>query len=382
MAAPKVSPADNGTHEPDETIERIEANTINLLRNGLINLGLDNPEVTQDTHKLAPDNQDEDFGALEGVTEAWWTTGVHIISAHLIEDVDENVKALLPESSVILSIDPHGNSTWSRTAEIQTELDGEPISYFIKVTDYRSGAIMYQSEFESLRAIDQAVPGFCPKPIGWGHYASDPDVHFLLCSFVEMIDEPPDQVLLPQRLAELHQKAIAPDMKYGWHVPMASGQLPLTLPKSNSWEFIFMQYMRFLFRAEEIAQGPRSEVMERLVTALFDRIIPRLIRPLETGGREIVPRLLHTDFWDGNVSVDEQGLPVTFDPCSMYGHNEFDIGVWLNPRVVTGQPFINSYHNFFAHSAPEEDHVGRNVLYSLSAIFIHYTFQIPQHLTN
>ncbi|KAI1260116.1 Fructosamine kinase-domain-containing protein [Xylariaceae sp. FL1019] len=328
MAAPPASHADTCIREPDETTqpnhhaERIETNGIHALGNGIINSGLDSPRATHDTQRLSPDNQDDDFAALEGITEAWWTTGAHVISAHLIEDVDENVKALLPEGSVIVSIEPHGNSTWSRTAEIQTELEGESASYFIKVTDYRSGAVMYQSEFESLKAIDQAVPGFCPKPIGWGRYAADPAVHFLLCSFIEMIDEPPDQVLLPQRLAELHQKAVAPDLKYGWHVPMASGQLPLTLAKSHSWEFIFTQYMRFLFRAEEIAQGPRPKVMERLVTALFDRIIPRLVRPLETGGRDIIPRLLHTDFWDGNVSVDEQGLPVTFDPCSMYGHNE------------------------------------------------------------
>ncbi|KAI1328104.1 Fructosamine kinase-domain-containing protein [Xylariaceae sp. FL0255] len=331
---------------------------------------LDNCKLDDDSKEKNPcsdgNTKIEEYGALNSATEAWWATGAHTIPVHLIEEVDENVRAQMPGNTNIISIGPHGNSTWSRTAEIQTEVEGEPVSYFIKVTDYRSGEIMYRSEFESLKAIYRAVPGFCPRPIAWGSYASDQGVHFLLCEFVDMYDEPPDQILLPQRLAELHRNAISPDMKYGWHIPMASGQLPLTLPKSDSWEHFFTHYLRFQFRAEEIAQGPRPPVMETLVQVLFNRLIPRLLRPLETGGREIQPRLLHTDFWDGNASVDEQGLPIMFDPCCMYGHNEFDVGVWLNPRMVTGQPFINSYHNFFAPSAPEEDHVGRNILYSLA----------------
>ncbi|KAI0121054.1 hypothetical protein BJ170DRAFT_158385 [Xylariales sp. AK1849] len=43
-----------------------------------------------------------------------------------------------------------------------------------------------------------------------------------------------------------------------------------------------------------------------------------------------------------------------------------ELGVWINPRMVTGSPFINSYHNFLPGSAPEEDHSGRNVLYALA----------------
>ncbi|KAI0010580.1 Fructosamine kinase-domain-containing protein [Xylariaceae sp. FL0662B] len=310
--------------------------------------------------------RDEEIDALEDMTEAWWTANCHIIPQYLIEDVDDNVKALLPDGTEIISIDPHGNSSWSRTAEIQTELDGQPVSYFLKVNNNQSGEIMYRCEFESLKAIYDAIPGFCPRPLGCGHYAGDPSAHFLLSEFVDMIDEPADVVLLPQRLAELHKKAVAPDGQYGWHVPMTGGQLPVRVSKSQSWEDFFTRYMRFLFRAEEIARGPRPPEMEKLVTALFNRIIPRLLRPLETGGRDIVPRLLHTDLWDGNTSVDEDGLPIVFDPSSMYGHNEFDLGVWSNPRVMAGPPFINSYHNFFGQSPPEEDHRGRNILYSLA----------------
>ncbi|KAH9887456.1 Fructosamine kinase-domain-containing protein [Xylariomycetidae sp. FL2044] len=288
----------------------------------------------------------EDFDALGRPTEAWWT--------------------MMPDGTEIISINPHGNSSWSQTAEIQTELHGKLISYFIKATDYRSGMVMYRSEFESLKAMHEALPGICPSPIGWGHYASNPSVNFLLCHFLDISNESADPDLLPPRIAELHHRARSPDSLYGWHVPMAGGQLPIMVAKSASWEDFFARYMRYIFRAEEVAQGPRPPKIERLANVLFDRIIPRLLRPLETGGRTIIPRLLHTDLWSGNLGKESDGSAIIFDPMSMYGHNEFDLGVWNNPRQKLGMPFINNYHKFFPKSAPEEDQYGRNVLYTLA----------------
>lgn len=244
---------------------------------------------------------------------------------------------------------------------------------------------MYHSEYESLKAMYEAVPGICPEPIGWGHYASDPSVFFLLCHFVEIFNEPPDINLLPSRMAQLHDKAVAKDGKYGWHVPIAGGQMPVVVAKSRSWEDFFTRYTRYMFRAEEMAQGPRTPEIERLAGVLFNRIIPRLLRPLETGGRGLVPRLLHTDLWTGNLGVNEEGNAIIFDPMSMYGHNEsayrtsriivskndfanrhvVDIGVWNNARQKTGMPFINHYHSLYPRSAPEEDSYGRIQLYAL-----------------
>ncbi|KAK7976946.1 fructosamine/ketosamine-3-kinase [Apiospora saccharicola] len=308
----------------------------------------------------------EHFEGLEAESGAWWTVGAHEIPQQIVETIDDNVLALLPDGIGIISIDPHGNSNWTRSAEIQADLDGEPRSYFIKATNFRSGRVMYHSEYESLKAMHHAVPGVCPEPIGWGQYASDPSVFFLLCHFVEIFSEPADPQLLPPLMAKLHQQAIAPDALYGWHVAIAGGRIPVIVDKSSSWEDFFTRYMRYMFRAEEIAQGLRAPEMERLVSLLFGKFIPRLLRPLETGGRGIVPTLLHTNLWDGNLGVKEDGDPIIFDPMSMYGHNEFDIGVWFHPRQKTGMTFVNNYHNFYPRSAPEEDSYGRYLLYTLA----------------
>ncbi len=56
---------------------------------------------------------------------------------------------------------------------------------------------------------------------------------------------------------------------------------------------------------------------------ILDKVIPRLLRPLETEGRNIQPRIVHGDMWDGNTSVDATtDKPVIFDASGMYAHNE------------------------------------------------------------
>ena len=53
-----------------------------------------------------------------------------------------------------------------------------------------------------MTAISQAVSDFVPTPIAVGTYASDRDVHFFLCNFVDMTDEIADIETLPTKLAE------------------------------------------------------------------------------------------------------------------------------------------------------------------------------------
>ena len=73
---------------------------------------------------------------------------------------------------------------------------------------------------------------------------------------------------------------------------------------------------------EEKSQGPDEE-MQQLCDKVLTKVVPRLLRPLETGGRSIQPRLVHGDIWDGNVSTStETDSPVIFDATCIYGHNE------------------------------------------------------------
>ena len=67
----------------------------------------------------------------------------------------------------------------------------------------------------------------------------------------------------------------------------------------------------------------QDEELAILTTAMFGKVIPRLLRPLGTGGRQIQPCLIHSDLWPGNVKPDAvTGEPIIFDSCAFWGHNE------------------------------------------------------------
>ena len=77
-----------------------------------------------------------------------------------------------------------------------------------------------------------------------------------------------------------------------------------------------------MLELEEESQGYNEE-MRRLSNAIMTKVIPRLLRPLETEGRQIQPRLVHGDLWDGNTSTDvETDSPIIFDAAAFYAHNE------------------------------------------------------------
>ena len=181
---------------------------------------------------------------------------------------------------------------------------------------------MMSGEFASMTAIHDTVPDLAPAPIAWGTYASEPNMHFFLCSFHDMTDDVPHVQTLPAKLAELHNKGLSPNGKYGFPITTYQGRLPQETTWTESWEDFFTKSMKHILALEEEAQGPDTE-MTQISAALIEKVIPRLLRPLETGGREIQPRLVHGDLWDGNTSTDASSdKPLIFDACSTFAHNE------------------------------------------------------------
>lgn len=78
-----------------------------------------------------------------------------------------------------------------------------------------------------------------------------------------------------------------------------------------------------MLKVREERAGPCVELNE-LLPDLFDKVIPRLLRPLETNGRKLKPSLVHGDLWCGNVGVidGDTGQAIVFDPSSFWAHNE------------------------------------------------------------
>ena len=254
----------------------------------------------------------------------------------------------LPIGTQVVGAFPHGASYWTRTAEIQTEqADGSSQSFFIKVErTYLSrnkpfsivlrtnriyceqvaqgdtGKAMVSGEFISMTTLHQIIPDCTPAPIAWGTYASNSEIHFFLCHFVEVIDEVPDIQRFTTKVAELHANSSSPNGKYGFPVPTYMGQMPQYNTWTESWEEFFTRSMERLMTSIEETQGPDDELRD-LFNLTMGKVVPRLLRPLETGGRQIKPSLVHGDLYSGNVSVDvEDGRPVFYDATCLYAHNE------------------------------------------------------------
>jgi fructosamine-3-kinase len=61
-----------------------------------------------------------------------------------------------------------------------------------------------------------------------------------------------------------------------------------------------------------------------MLPALFNNVITRLLRPLESNEHKILPSLVHVDLWYANVGIinpsNKEGI--VFDPSSFWAYNE------------------------------------------------------------
>ncbi|KAI3317721.1 Fructosamine kinase-domain-containing protein [Xylariaceae sp. AK1471] len=291
--------------------------------------------------------------------------------------VDPALLKVLPKGCEIISTEIHGISFWARTGRIDISLsDGVLQSFFVKVISKERGRNMVMGEFESMSAAHEVLPEFVPKPIAWGTYTLIPDTHFFLCAFREMIDDMPVPHQFAALLSRLHQKSISPTGKFGFHVTTYAGNLPQFVAWEDSWETFFTKSMRWALDLEIERKG-HSEELNVLSRALFAKVIPRLLRPLESEGRTVKPSLVHGDLWYANAGIDvNDGQPLVFDACCFFAHNEYEFGQWRPACNRFGAEYIAAYNSFVQISQPEEDFEGRLDLYRLrfdthvSALFV------------
>ncbi|MCJ1252767.1 hypothetical protein MMC24_000573 [Lignoscripta atroalba] len=238
-----------------------------------------------------------------------------------------------------------------------------------------------EGEFETAKAIYQAQPSFSPRPITWGNWKSDPQTWFFLCTFHDFYDGMVDPIRFTWRLADLHRNTISPNGKFGFHVQTSRAAEEW----SDTWEECFTKLIRNVLKLEWEMRGP-DEDLARLSASLLEVIIPRLLRPLETEGRQVKPSLVHGDLWYGNACTDiTDGEPKIFDGKALYAHNECtvpkailllvstshtdtsldELGDWYKVRNRFGRNYFKWYHANMPISAPEEEFRDRNILYSL-----------------
>ncbi|KAI1078759.1 cytidine deaminase-like protein [Whalleya microplaca] len=233
--------------------------------------------------------------------------------------------------------------------------NGSPQSFFVKIISDDVGKSMTSGEFESMQAIKSLLPSFAPKPVSHGTYETNPNIHFFLCEFRDMIESMPDPHKFGARLAALHRDSKSPNGKFGFHITTYSGNLPQVVDWEDSWETYFTKSLKLALELELAAKGPDPQ---------FDFLLPVLFN--SSDGRSVKPCLVHGDLWYANSGIDaESGEPLVFDACCFYAHNEYEFGQWRPICNRFGAEYLEAYQSYMQISPPEEDYDGRLDLYKL-----------------
>ncbi|EAQ85348.1 hypothetical protein CHGG_09362 [Chaetomium globosum CBS 148.51] len=215
------------------------------------------------------------------------------------------------------------------------------------------GRAMIHGEYESLKAIHAVSPIFGPEPYGWGKYDGS-DVYFLVAEFREVGEQPPNPVKFTKRLAEMHKKSQSPTGKFGFHVKTCHARIQqMTDCWEDSWATLYRKQLALMVELDEAKHGewPEFKVACQLI---LDKVIPRLLEPLQSNGRSIKPCLIHGNLWDENTATDmATGEPFIYDGGSFYGHNEYEIGNWRAARHrLSAAPYVKGYLREYRASEP------------------------------
>jgi protein-ribulosamine 3-kinase len=154
--------------------------------------------------------------------------------------------------------------------------------------------------------------------------------------------------------------------KFGFHVKTWHGGIAQDVDQwDDSWAALFGRHLaRIVEVAKRILNWPEFDVVCKLT---LEKVVPRLLLPLQENGRVLKPSLIHGDCWDGNTALEAKtGGACVFDVCSFYGHNEYDIGNWRAPRHrLSDEAYVLCYKRNFPASKPAEDWSARNLKNSI-----------------
>ena len=162
------------------------------------------------------------------------------------------------------------------------------------------GKHMCQGEFESLEAMNAVVPSFIPEVYSWGQLTEGTG-YYLLAEWCEVGRQPPNPHKFTMRVAELHKSSASPNGNFGLHVPTCHGNVPQYTGWEDSWTVMFQKIMARAMDVDREKYGAWPEY-DALREAFIERVIPRLLDPLVSGGRTIKPCLVHGDLWDENAA--------------------------------------------------------------------------------
>ena len=113
-----------------------------------------------------------------------------------------------------------------------------------------------------------------------------------------IIKQPASPVKLAAGLASLHKASVSPTGKFGFHMATCHAKIAQAVDTwEDSWCAIFTGHLGHVMNlAKQILQWPEFDVVCKLT---LEKVVPRLLLPLQSEGRVLKPCLIHGDCWDG-----------------------------------------------------------------------------------
>ncbi|KAI9041480.1 putative fructosamine-3-kinase [Aspergillus affinis] len=259
--------------------------------------------------------------------------------------------------------------------------------YFVKTSaDGQAAEEMFRGEYESLNAIANSVPGFCPRALAWGFLEeSNGKSFFLATEYLELGVGGRTGPPLAQRLGKLHSTPAPPDpqtgkCRFGFPVPTFCGDTKQPNRYHDSWaEFYANERLLVILETSE-TRNSRDANLRDLVEQTANKVVPALLGDGHLGydkdgnGEGITPVVVHGDLWSGNADrgrivasgrrEDEEVGDVVYDPSACYAHSEFDLGI-MKMFGGFGSSFFSAYHRIVPKTEPVEEYDDRVLLYQL-----------------
>ncbi|KAK7953381.1 hypothetical protein PG996_014272 [Apiospora saccharicola] len=311
--------------------------------------------------------------------------------------LDRSLMAAFPEGSNVLEVTPSGVSAWVKTVKIDIQLpDGTVKSYFKKGAPGHRGLGMMEGTYMSEKLIHSFIPEHVPAPLAFGSYESLPNMHYYICDYGDMTDDLPDPARFGQTFAKLHLNSMgkSPTGRYGFPLTTHLAFVPNDNTWTDTWSEWFSNAMKKMLEEEERSHG-QDDKLDQLKEPLFAKVIPGLLRPMETGSNRIEPCLCHSDVWPGNIKPNaNNGEVMMLDSCAFWGHHECtkptsismselkddsnhqmtnlaDLGCCRAPRYGMGRAYVEEYFKCIPPSKPEEDFEDRLALYAMRYDLLH-----------
>ena len=193
-----------------------------------------------------------------------------------------------------------------------------------------------------------------------------------------MSNELPDPVVFCTKLAEVHKTSQSPNGKFGFYVSTCNGRTPQVLDWDSSWVSMFGKFLAGCMKLY-FQQNNTWPELKKVSQRVINKVVPRLLGPLQSDGRSIKPTLIHGDLWEGNIGTSLKNRNIyVFDAAAFYAHYEMELGSWRGERHKIADPaFMQAYLDVMGMSEPVDQFDDRNRLYGLDKN-ITYTIHHPE----